>query len=382
MEKEEIVSNFLEKGLIIDSESLNYFLENPDQINVFFEKIKDIEKPPIIKNDFVKKILEIKKSEIKEIKKQTLSKKTFSIDDVSRILFERYEKIRSFFSYRMEIVNLISINKINDKTKKFSLIVMVREIDDKNKTALVEDFTGETTVFFPNNLFNFIVQDEVLGLVCEKNEDRIEVLNVLWPDLPLKRKISVLEEDVYCMFLSSKIFYEKKEQILKEISKLPFKYLYVFLFFNPKYKKEVEDFNKKLPKNTSLILINKNEIEIDGVQKFSTPSFLTIDDKIKLLLVDGSLFSIYEKVLGEKTEEIMLNLLKKRHLNPKFTIEKAFMEDYFIVDPIPDIFVSFDFGSSGMINYKGTTIISCGVLEQICWVLNLRTRESLKISLT
>jgi DNA polymerase II small subunit/DNA polymerase delta subunit B len=115
---------------------------------------------------------------------------------------------------------------------------------------------------------------------------------------------------------------------------------------------------------------------------FSLPVFLNIEDKIKLLLCDGKKLSSYKGVLGEKTEEIMLNLLKKRHLDPVFSIEKIIYEDLFTIDVIPDIFLSFDFGAPGLINYKGTTIISYGDSEQMFWIVNLKTRENLKIGLT
>jgi DNA polymerase II small subunit/DNA polymerase delta subunit B len=74
--------------------------------------------------------------------------------------------------------------------------------------------------------------------------------------------------------------------------------------------------------------------------------------------------------------------LRKRHLDPVFSMEKAILEDFLLIDPVPDIFVSFNSKSSGLVNYKGVTIISCGSSEQICWIVNLKTRESLKIDLT
>lgn len=380
MEKEKLIDIFLKKGLMVDSESLDFFSKNPEQVNIFLERIKDKEKPSIIKLDFVRSLLKTE-PEIKEIKKNRLEKKIFSIDDISRILLERYEKIKSFFSYRMDIVNLISINKISEKTRKFSLIVMVREFDKKNKTAVVEDITGETTVFSPNDEFNFLVQDEVLGLVCEKNNDRIEVLKILWPDIPLKREIATLEENIYCIFLSSQTFFEKEEKLMKKISELKYKQIYIFPFFCSYNKKEVENLRKELPLNMIFVPIFGSKVETENTL-FSTPVFLTIKEKVKLLFSDGRKLSSYDGILGEKTEEIMLNLLKKRHLDPVFSMEKAMLEDFLLIDPVPDIFVSFNSKSSGLVNYKGVTIISCGSSEQICWIVNLKTRESLKIDLT
>jgi DNA polymerase II small subunit/DNA polymerase delta subunit B len=374
MEKKDLMNIFLKKGLLIDSETLDYFLDKPEQIDIFLKKIEGRETPSIIKINFVKNVLESKKIKVEEIKKKGFLEKNISINDIFQILIERYEKIKSFFSYRMDVVNLISINKITQKTKKFSLVVMIREIDKKNKTAVVEDLTGETIVYFKNNAISQIIQDEVLGLICEKNDDRIEVLNVLWPDIPLNRKIVSLKENVFCVFVSEKVLEKKREKFLKEIFKIEGESLLIFLFSEKFDENQAEELKKTLPLNTDLILIKKRNLK--------PPLFLSLGDELKLLLCDGKVFSSYQGILGEKTEEIMLNLLRKRHLDPIFSIEKATIEDFLIIDPVPDIFVSFDFGSSGLINYKGTTIISCGSSEQTFWIINLKTRESLKIDLT
>jgi len=381
MEKKELMEIFLKKGLIIDLESLEYFFKNPEQIEIFLKKIEGEKIPSIIKIDFLKSILESKEIEVKEIKKKIFEKKSVSVNDITQMLIERYEKIKSFFSYRMDIVNLISINKISEKTKKFSLITMVKEIDRKNKTAIVEDLTGETLVFFPNNFLNFVVQDEVVGLVCEKNNDRIEVLNVLWPDIPLNRKVASLERNVCCVFVSEKVLEENMEKFLKEISKTECESFLIFLFLGAYDEKKIENLKKALPLNSKLVLIKKGSFE-QNEKFFTAPVFLSVEDKVKILVCDGHIFTSYQGILGEKTEEIMLSLLKKRHLDPIFSVEKIALEDRFIVDPVPDIFVSFDFGSSGLINYKGTTIISCGSSEKMFWIVNLKSRESLKIDLT
>ncbi|MEM5855105.1 MAG: hypothetical protein QW472_02170 [Candidatus Aenigmatarchaeota archaeon] len=344
------------------------------------EKVKKLERQPVIITlDFVKSLE--KSYEIEEIKKDGAKKTTLSIEDLSNFLVERYEKIKSFFSYRLDVVNLISINKINEKTKKFSLIVMVREIDRENKIAFVEDLTGEISVRVLNDLIDFLVQDEVVGLFCEKKDEEIQVTNVFWPDIPLKRTIGKLEEDILCLFVSEVAFEENYEEILKEISKLNFKFLFIFLFLNKILEEKLKVFKEKIPPNSKLVLISNAKQNFDDILCFSSPAFLVLDKKIVFLLVDGKIFSNY-KNLGKDCVEIMLNLLKKRHLNPIFKIENLSLEDRYLVDPIPDIFVSANFGNSSLINYKGTTIISCGSSEKLFWIVNLKSRENLKISLT
>ena len=78
MEREQVIEIFLKNGLMIDSESLEYFYKNQGQIEIFLNKIKNIEKPPIIKLDFVKSFLkekEIKKN--RRDKEKNFRKKCF-----------------------------------------------------------------------------------------------------------------------------------------------------------------------------------------------------------------------------------------------------------------------------------------------------------------
>jgi DNA polymerase II small subunit/DNA polymerase delta subunit B len=148
-------------------------------------------------------------------------------------------------------------------------------------------------------------------------------------------------------------------------------------------KNVIEGFAKELPSNARLILIQKCEggCDIGGAMAFPSPAFLEVGEKVKMLLCSGEQFSFYkESWKNRKPEEVMLNLLKKRHLDPLFRNEKIFQDNIFVIDAVPDIFVAGNFGSSGMMNYKGTTMISCGDFssERVYWIVNLRTRECIK----
>lgn len=392
MEKGEIVNFFLEKGLTLNPEGLDYFHKNPEQIDIFFERAKQLEgKPTTVDIEMIKNLLETAPVEIEEIKKSAPIRKAISVDDISRILTERYEKIQRYFSNRIDLVNPISINKITQKAKRFSLVVMVREKNEREQTLEVEDLTGETIIHVDSKMFELIVCDEVLGIVCEKKDDRIEAVSILWPDIPLKREITKIEGDVLCMFLSDlhleEDFEGKTKKILREIESLGSKQAYIFLFGeNASSKKTLENFVREMPSNINVIIIHNSErFEIENTLCFSSPAFLRIRKKINLLMCDKKHLSFYKELWkGRRSEEIMLNLLKMRHLDPIFKPEKALEEDRFIIDTVPDIFISGNFDSAGIMNYKGTTIISCGSFpsEPLYWIVNLRTRESIKINLT
>jgi DNA polymerase II small subunit/DNA polymerase delta subunit B len=305
-------------------------------------------------------------------------------------LIRRYKKIRSFFSNRIDLVNPISVNRITEKTKRFSLVVMVSEKNVVDKSLKVEDLTGWTTVYVDDNFFDSIVMDEIIGAVCERRDDQIKVTNVLWPDTPLRREISILDEDLCCLFLSDLLLNQNLEQktetILKRLKGMKYEQLFIFLFGEPFDKERIEKFLSKMPTNSKVFLVQDqtNFEDVDGISCLISPAFLRIGRKINLLLCSGKQFSSYKRIWPNKApEEIMLNLLRKRHLDPVFDLGKVSDEDRLTIDPVPDIFVSGSFGPPGITNYKGTTIISCGSFpsEPIYWIVNLRTRENIKISL-
>lgn len=380
MEKEEILNIFLERGLIIDSNTLEFFIKNQNLIEVFLEKIKGLQVPAVIKIDFVNSVLK-EKVLFEEIKKDGVEKEVFSIDDIHSILIERYNRLQNFFYNRLDLVNLISINKISEKTRKFTIIGMIREIDRENKLVLIEDLTGEIRARVKEELLNLVIEDDVVAFVCEKNEE-IEVVNILWPDIPFKKIIPKLEEEVLCAFLSSSIFsqdFDKTiEKFISQIKKINFKEIYIFVFSED--EKFVEKIREKLPISWKLVVITKKfSKELNDTYIFHPPTYLIFSKKIILLLINGEEIANYQKIWKLRTEEIMVNILKKRCLG-KFSINK--LKEDLIIDPVPDIFVSCGAGNPGMVNYKGTTVISCGSGEEkMFWILNLSSRETLRINL-
>jgi DNA polymerase II small subunit/DNA polymerase delta subunit B len=301
----------------------------------------------------------------------------------------RYETLKKYLSSRLELVNLISVNKITSKTKKFSLIVMVKEKNDRS--LLVEDSTGEATVYVQEEAVGQVVPDEVIGIVCEKENDTINVKKIIFPDIPLKRDVARTEKEAYAFFISDMFLNQvnNTKKILDKINSIKDK-LYVFVLGNVSSQKEdIINFFNNLPKNASKIFLKGDidpEINMEDVTIFSSPTLVKIENKILVLVCSGKIFSEYKKIWKEQSsEKIMLNLLRKRHLSPVFDFNKKISEeDSYIIDIVPDIFVSSNFDKPGVINYKGTTIASNGsfLSEPIYWLINLKTREIIKMDFT
>jgi DNA polymerase II small subunit/DNA polymerase delta subunit B len=388
MEKEKIIKTFLEKGYQLDSNSLEFFFENPEKQEIFISKIKNIRIPPTISLEFARSLIE-QDVEVLKIINPFKDEKPFTIESMTKHFTSRYESIKKYFIGRFELVNLISINKITPNTRKFSLIVMVKE--KNGNSLLVEDFTGDTSVEVLDKTLDQIVLDEVIGIVCEQDDETITVNKIIFPDIPLKRDIPKTEKDICALFLSD-IFLDRSvnsEKILERINEIKCEKIYVFVLGNISSNlEEIKNFFNQLPLNSYKIFL-KGEIdpdaEVGDINFSSSAALIKIENKITILLCNGKIFSEYKKIwAGQTSENIMLNLLKKRHLNPVFELNKRISEeDSYTIDQVPDIFISSNFGNPGITNYKGTTIISNGsfLSEPIYWLINLRTRENIKMTL-
>ncbi|MEM4293890.1 MAG: DNA polymerase II small subunit, partial [Thermoplasmata archaeon] len=89
--------------------------------------------------------------------------------------------------------------------------------------------------------------------------------------------------------------------------------------------------------------------------------FLKIED-VTLLLFHGETLEKYSKIWELKPEEVMLNLLKKRHLDPTFE-PKFYEQDPFLVDIVPDIFVAGHVHTFDAETYRGTVMVNASTWQ-------------------
>ncbi|MCM8786111.1 MAG: hypothetical protein NC899_07770 [Candidatus Omnitrophica bacterium] len=396
MEKKDIIKKFLEFGYQLDNESLDFFNKNPNKINIFLNEIKNKKiEDKVIKFDFIKSF-PFQKNKIEIFKQLKEKEKSYIVEDYVQFFNSRYEKIKKILSTRFELINLLSINKISEKTTTFSIIGMVKEKNENEKYILIEDNTGELIVYFDENSFKKykdIVEDEIIGLLCKKENNIIKIKNIIFPDISLKREINKIKDDVFCFFISdlhmdNKIFNKKAyENFLQWIKEFKNK-LYIFIIGDVSSKKEdILDFFSCLPSNIFKVY-QKGEIDPNfdiGDLNITNPSMLKVEDNITIFLYHGNILTEYLKIWNTQPEILLLNLLKKRNMNPIFKFnKKIYEEDVFLLDTVPDIIVTGHLHTPGMVNYKGTTIISNGsfITQPIFWMVNLKTRETIKMDFT
>jgi DNA polymerase II small subunit/DNA polymerase delta subunit B len=386
MEKQEIVKLFLDKGLQLDPSSLEYLYTHQDNITFVLNNLigKSI---GVVTLDLIKSVLPEDVVVIKEFKEEP---RKVSVDDLVKMLRKRYENISEILLKRLDLVNLISIGKITKKSKKFSLICLVRDKNPDKRSLLVEDGSGEVEVFFTEDLedFKFIVLDEVVGLVCETVNDMIFVRKVVFPDIPFKKEISRTEEEVFCLFLSdfcldsgfNEKYFQKFLDWLKEQKE---KNILIFVLGGISSKEsDVEEIFKILSSFKDVYLLKSEKDASSSKFKFEDPVLVKVKG-LTLLLSHGNIFQKYAKLFGLPIEQTCLLMLKKRHLNPTIELGRTF-EDVYFLDAVPDIVACGSSNQPSFLNYKNTTILSCGnfVDKPIFWMVNLKSREIFKIDLS
>lgn len=343
MKKTEIIKIFREKGFLLEPKLLNFLSKNAEKIDFLLSLI---DKKHIKQKILSLQLLEVPEKEIefkvlKEFKKQ----KEFTTNNILKYIVSRYQKLREILSKRMELVKLTSINKISPRLKKFSIIGMVREKDHDTNSLILEDLTGEIEIKVKN--FDSLVEDEVIGVFCERVGDRIHARKIIFPEIPTYRKVVRSENEIEVLFTVPKLFSKIK------LRKLTFPNRKVIVL-------------GKTRKSTKLDIIDFSLVE--------DPSLIEIDG-VKILLTRGGFFKIYEEEFNISRMDAVIQLLRKRHLNPKIN-PKTFDDNFFFLDVIPDI-IAFEGRTSEFKNYKGVTLISCSEDSMIS--VNLKTRDVSRI---
>src|SRR3989344_3677499 len=343
MKEKDILSKVINKGLQINRDSIKYIHENNLTEDILYEIIKQAEQYDKLTIDLedVKKIDKKAQKENQSpilIQENPQLQDNITIDEIIQDKLNTYDSMRNILQNRWELTNIISINKIGQNVKIFSLIAEIISIDNKHQLLTLQDNTGTidvSTYGLDEEQLKILELNDVIGFLCE-NENVIRITKIITPDIPLFK-------------------------------------------------------NRKLPdKKTAVIFSNKNsEDAIQNVlknhkDKYEKSYILTIDaDKIALFSVDGTTILVCGQKFFPNNEnpiQTMTNFLKKRMINYKKINDVAISP--FIINPAPDIFVS-NAGKNEKSIYKNTILISIdeNAKENICWLIDLQTYESLKISL-
>ncbi len=370
MDKEEILMLFMNSKLQLDRESLQYIYDNQpskEMLSEIMEKVRKDGKLTVALKD----IADHKPAErIRIIRTHIPIPPEISVDDVIQDRIRTYDAIRTILQYRLDLVNIISINKINENVKKFSLIAEIVDLDNRSKSATLQDNTGTLNVSLYNleeSKLEQIGKSDILGFLCE-NDRSVKVMNIVNPDIPLFKDRKKPGKSTGMLFFNNLSKILKKYSTEDIISNLPKKYdrLYIFGFEDPAAKMP----STELPPNTYLATITNSGTK-DVIEKVA----LVSTEGANLLLLHKDTISPKESPANQMT-----GLLKKRIIAYQKIKDTPVLP--FIIDPVPDIFVS-NLGGDSQSNYKNTVLLSIGENseENIFWLIDLESYESLKVKL-
>lgn len=395
MDKTEIVRTFLQSGYQISGDALIYFEENPDKVRTFLDLSGGRLEKPIVTRQTIDNILSGVKSEIsvKIFRSFAKKPKQQSVEDVTNIFMKKYEKLSEILAEKKELVNLISINRISQQTQKFSIIATVKEINAEDRSLVVEDPTGSTQVFISDEALgelNYLVEDEIVGLICD-NEESSEnrTIKIIFPDIPLQTKVASSEQDINCLFVSDihmddpKFLEHNLEKFREYLKKIKQQTIVFVLGDISKKKADINKFEKIFPENFSIFYL-RGELKKDNKKNWLPDPTVVDVGGVKIFLSHGNKFLNYYQKFKTSPENMLLQLLKKRHLFPTFKQDLDLDYEKLFLDEVPDIFVIGHYHEPKILNYKGITLISLGsfVTQPIFWAVNLKTRENIKIDLT
>jgi hypothetical protein len=151
-----------------------------ENFNLLMSKLKKLNLVVIDNSVFQ----EFFKQDIKIINEFRQTEK-FSVRDYVKMLNERYDFIKEILMKKVEITNLLSINKAS--SGKMSVIGFVKDKEERGDNCLItiEDPTGEIQTVVPKNMAEKVNLDDVIAVLGNINNKIFFAEKILFPDIPL-----------------------------------------------------------------------------------------------------------------------------------------------------------------------------------------------------
>ncbi|OGI12531.1 hypothetical protein A3K64_01340 [Candidatus Micrarchaeota archaeon RBG_16_36_9] len=182
------LKNLVNLGFIVD-EDIKDKIENLNEEEFY----KLIEK---LKNDnvFIVNDSNLKSFTSEDIKilRSFVKKERYNVQDFTRNLNDRYSLIQSILIKKLEMPNMVSIDKIGEGS--LSIIGFVKEREEKIDNIIVslEDPTGEIKAIIPKKIGEKLALDDVVALSGIVKDKTLNVDKILFPDVPFKPVVYTL----------------------------------------------------------------------------------------------------------------------------------------------------------------------------------------------
>ena len=352
------------------------------------------------------------------------------IGDLITYFQSRYEKLSKILKQRPDLKMTTKIADIEDGQTTLNLILMVKEIrttKNGHKFIEFEDDTGSISILFSNKneeLFadaEKLVRDEVVGVIANKDGDFVIANQLIYPDVT---RIEEKEMDFGIVFLSDvhigsltfledafKKFIdwinceygnEEQRKVAEDI-----KYLIVAgdivdgigVYPNQDKELSIKDLREQYEEAARFLGNIRSDIKIiitpgnhdasrlaepqpavpeeyakslyklNNVEFVSNPAVVSLDG-INVLIYHGESFNELPMAIKglsyEKNEQMMEELLRKRHLAPIYgerTPLASELEDYLVIEKVPDIFHTGHIHINSYKKYNGIHLINSGTFQ-------------------
>ena len=321
----------------------------PDEVEKIINKLnKDM---LVITDDFYCALKGKGVKVIKEFKKGEEKKRITNFVDFYN---KRFEFLRKLLEEKIDSAKLTSINKLS--YGEAVVIGMVRESD--SKSFVLEDSTGSVKCVYDGS----IIEDEVIGIEGKKNKETFKVDRVIYPDIPLNKRVNTTEDDCHVLFT-----HEMDEKTLSRDSLKENHIPYIFTF-------DIREWNVNSPEQWLVgprEKVKKNDNKKIGVR---LPSTVGIEGMRFFIFNFKTIEDIKRKLDIKDERKLLISLLKRRHLSPFEYVEG----DPYLLKELPDVIFFTGGKESFFLNYKGISIIS--VTGEKDFILNLKTREFKEVS--
>ena len=191
-DKEVVEKVFVKLGFSLEIQKEREILEKPKEI------IERVQKEVVQTQDY-----QIFYSTVKNDKK-------LKVEDFVGNFRSRYQQIPRILMQRPELQNLVSINKIGNERKSYSIIgIVVEKRKTKNNNLIIklEDLTGEISALVrvdKKEIFDKadeLLLDDVVGIRASGSREILFVQDVVYPDALLPEKVK-FDNEVLIAFLS------------------------------------------------------------------------------------------------------------------------------------------------------------------------------------
>lgn len=352
------------------------------------------------------------------------------IGDLITYFQSRYEKLSKILKQRPDLKMTTKVADIEDGQTTLNLILMVKEIrSTKNGHKFVEfeDDTGSISILFSNKneeLFadaEKLVRDEVVGVIANKDGDFVIANQLIYPGI---LRVQEKDMDFGVVFLSdvhigSLTFLEdafqkfidwinceygneEQRKVAEDI-----KYLIIAgdivdgigVYPNQDKELSIKDIREQYDEAARFLGNIRSDIKIiitpgnhdasrlaepqpavpeeyakslyqlNNVEFVSNPAVVSLDG-INVLIYHGESFNELPMAIKglsyEKNEEMMVELLRKRHLAPIYgerTPLASELEDYLVIEHVPDIFHTGHIHINSYKKYNGIHLINSGTFQ-------------------